>query len=493
MRRMLTILIAVILIAVAAVPLWSASDGATVENMDVSAPTVDLTADVPESFDMRDSYRVTPVKNQLNYGMCDMFTTAACLEQLLLREDYGEHDLSETYLAGSIFTGLGSPGGTSGDEVWAAEVPPEYSIGSYAWLSALALIDWRAAPVEDDLAPLEDYEVGYVSDPSLADQSVARITGFKILNIEENPDAVKAMIMSGYAGSMMLDASGSFVIDGTYTCNVPFESPINHGVTLVGWDDNYPRDRFYLPAESDGAWLVKNSWGTSSGLYQGDGYMWVSYESSILPMVLFYDSCEPVSESRHLYSYDHGVSIGSDMAFDRTASMANVFTCDGDQVLDAVSITTFSVSDARYTVQVYTDLTDPSDPTSGTPMLTSPKEGDIGPAGAYMIRIDDVHLTKGQTFSVVVTLESDGTVYVPLDTDEDETLMGVAEYYSRPVASAGESFVLIDGQWSDVSADGSTNVRLKAYTTDEDSGTGITFAVAAVVLAAVAVGVAIRR
>lgn len=178
MRRMLTILIAVILIAVAAVPLWSASDGATVENMDVSAPTVDLTADVPESFDMRDSYRVTPVKDQLNYGMCDMFTAAACLEQLLLREGYDEHDLSETYLAGSIFTGLGSPGGTGGDEVWAAEVPPEYSLGSYAWLSALTLIDWRTAPVEDDLVPLEDYEVGYVSDPSLADQSVARITGF---------------------------------------------------------------------------------------------------------------------------------------------------------------------------------------------------------------------------------------------------------------------------------------------------------------------------
>lgn len=99
MRRMLTILIAVILISVATVPLWSASDGATVENMDVSAPTVDLTADVPENFDMRDSYRVTPVKDQLNYGMCDMFTTAACLEQLLLRDGYGEHDLSETCLA----------------------------------------------------------------------------------------------------------------------------------------------------------------------------------------------------------------------------------------------------------------------------------------------------------------------------------------------------------------------------------------------------------
>ena len=37
---------------------------------------------------------------------------------------------------------------------------------------------------------------------------------------------------------------------------------INHGVTLIGWDD------------TKGAWLVKNSWGTGWG---ESGYIWISY------------------------------------------------------------------------------------------------------------------------------------------------------------------------------------------------------------------------
>jgi C1A family cysteine protease len=50
-----------------------------------------------------------------------------------------------------------------------------------------------------------------------------------------------------------------------------FESgDINHGVTLIGWDD------------SKGSWLIKNSWGTGWGSTCGygteKGYMWIRYE-----------------------------------------------------------------------------------------------------------------------------------------------------------------------------------------------------------------------
>ena len=44
---------------------------------------------------------------------------------------------------------------------------------------------------------------------------------------------------------------------------------VNHGVTLIGWDDN------------KGAWLIKNSWGTNWGETGGSGtergYIWISY------------------------------------------------------------------------------------------------------------------------------------------------------------------------------------------------------------------------
>ena len=59
---------------------------------------------------------------------------------------------------------------------------------------------------------------------------------------------------------------------------------INHVVTIVGWDDNYPAYKFDGKAKNNGAWIVQNSWGEYSG---DNGLLYVSYEDDTICTRLF--------------------------------------------------------------------------------------------------------------------------------------------------------------------------------------------------------------
>ena len=62
------------LILMAVVPV---SEAATIDSDQVTAPDTGLSADLPSSYDLRDHFDVTPVKDQLEYGTCTQFATVS--------------------------------------------------------------------------------------------------------------------------------------------------------------------------------------------------------------------------------------------------------------------------------------------------------------------------------------------------------------------------------------------------------------------------------
>lgn len=71
----------------------------------------------------------------------------------------------------------------------------------------------------------------------------------------------------------------SIYLNDTYLKNNSYifkgNSLTNHSVTIVGWDDEYSRNNFYYKPNSNGAWIVQNSYGESWG---NNGIFYVSYE-----------------------------------------------------------------------------------------------------------------------------------------------------------------------------------------------------------------------
>ncbi|MBR4905366.1 MAG: hypothetical protein IKZ44_00750 [Clostridia bacterium] len=449
-----------------------------------------MTANLPAAYDSRDYGYITPVKNQGDHNTCWTFGAAACCEAYMIK--YGVHvgengqvadqnlNLSEYHLAYYTYTdAYDAEGMLTGDKTYFLSSHANGNFleaGGTGELVSYPLMRWTGLADESDVALMySSANAGGLGSEHAYQNNVAHVTSVRHF-FGSNVDEVKRHIMEYGAGSMgvrVSNTAGTAYHGGVNTSNgticwiqsaVAYQDPgfyyADHDVTVVGWDDNFAKENFnqgYRP-KNDGAWIVKNSWGTDIGV---NGYFYVSYEdSATCASYISFFSVEDVDNYDHNYQYDGSGNYYNSQEMVTGDAIAQVFTANGNETLEAIALALYG-DNTDYTVNVYTGCA-VDDPTSGT--LAATKTGNFDYWGYQTIKLDNsVTLTPGQRFAVVITFSGDD-INVAYDTTIQEDTyyhMGLI-HMTHPNTSYFKG--VSDSGWTNKSGDG--NYRVKAFTKD---------------------------
>jgi hypothetical protein len=220
----------------------------------------------------------------------------------------------------------------------------------------------------------------------------------------------------------------------------------------VGWDDNFDKNKFTNIPPGNGAFIMKNSWGTSWG---DKGYFYISYYDSNIGKNNAMFTAEDTKNYKDIYQYDP-LGYTADIGYGTpTAWIANIFTADANEALHAIS---FYTTDANCSYEIY--INNNASPVPSSVNLIPNQKGKFADAGYHTVNLNSgIKLKAGQKFSIVLKLTNPNYSY-PIATE-----MPIPGYSSKATASAGQSFISYDGNtWGDVTSYFSnTNVCVKAF------------------------------
>lgn len=465
---------------------------------------------LPRKYDAREEGLVTTVKDQNPFGTCWAHAAIGAVE-IAVRREYpnshpavGQPDFSENNMvmqSGHDFHPYGNADSLTGQ-------PSEYSAGG-VFETAFAYLGRWGGPILETQDPYPTAANAYATHGNKVEGiSSYHANGY----IQYAPkasaldhDEIKRAIMKyggvwvSYCATEQIyynDLDGKFytydeAIDylesgneadfytvpfisedrrSFYNCTTRFghaKLASNHAVLLVGWDDDYSKNNFYYKPNGNGAYLVKNSWGTGNF---DEGYLWVSYydDNMLYDNSFAISTIEKDEEGAGIYQHDP-VGLVYQFPDGDYRWGANIFTATNATRLTAVGFYSLS-PDTAYTLQVYTGVS-AANPVSGTCRTGTGITGTVPSAGFATINLDEpVDLTEGQRFSVVLHLDSPGCdepfgteVNLAYKTDWWSIYgkYGLAKRFSysltsKATAEPGQSFVSKDGKtgtWRDLATE----------------------------------------
>ncbi len=406
---------------------------------------------LPSSYSLIDVDRVTPVKDQNPYGSCWTFAALSSIEsagitELGEKKDYSELNIvrmtpfsvdlnsgGNWHSSGAYFVNLLGPVLEADDPYSSIQgggvIPPlttdpvrQLTVKDIDYLCKSILV------VTEEEEEEEEEQTSFKKEP-----------GDLIYSIDEDAlNVIKDAIMTNGVVSISYMHDDSCYFSRNYAYFAPETLTAGgHAVSVVGWDDNFPASKFLTVPEGNGAFLVKNSWGTGWG---NGGYFWISYYDRNLGNFISYHNLSNVKD-------EYMGVITNCTGFGFAAHVAKKcyveFTADDDCVLKALSTELYGPATCAFQILV-----------NGQEVASIEKKFDY--AGSHVLKLSSIPVSKDSTIRVyadyAVEADPEQKYYVPVEANAG----GIYPY----VVASGKNYFYVNGQYTSLSY----NIGLRLYT-----------------------------
>ena len=411
-------------------PMISISNNGITLNLVNNTIVVD---ELPSKFDLRDWGWVTSVKNQGAKGACWAFGAISAMESALLKATGIAYDLSENnvFCGGLIYSIYGDTrndeGGFSHTALgkalsWYGILPEEEEVyDSYSRISTLKNSENRI-----------HFQDAIIIMPGELNKTIDLIKHAVI-----NYGAVEISYCAEHNEPYYNSTSCAFYLNETRGSD--------HAVDVVGWDDSYSASNFIITPPGDGAWIIKNSYGSSWG---DNGYFYMSYyDNSFLACDgdskgIITGAVAYIVNNTLPYKTNYQTDFTGLTAFDGNyAWYSNNYVSSENELIGAVG-TYFNDTGIDYELRIYVN---------GKLMHTQSGVSEY-PGFKTIILNKYISLKAGDKFKV-----------------EFKNAVVPSQFYSRYHITEGMSYVSADGKtWTDYATLNKT-VCLKVYTLEDDS------------------------
>ena len=374
---------------------------------------------LPARYNLAENGFVTDVKNQQDSGNCWAFAALASLETCVLKASNKTFNFSVENMKNLIemYSAYG----------WKMET----NEGGYNGMPMGYLASWLG-PVNATLDPFDDK--GTLSPLLDSEMHIQNIYVLPARTSYTDNDAIKEAILKYGGLYASYYHSAGYLNSKTNAYYDPYTGNGNHAITVVGWDDNYSKNNFYTAPAGDGAFIVKNSWGSSWG---DNGYFYISYYDRVLFAVnkdnqaFTYILNDTVRYTKN-YQYDIAGMTDYLITGKKTVWYKNIYNATGNEAIAAVS--TFFNTTVDYEISIYVN-----------DVLQLTQNGRHEGSGYYTIPLKEyVPVAVGDIFKIVVKLANPQNGYAAVPISEQ---LSTTRCYYVP----GVSYFSNDGKkWTDL-------------------------------------------